>query len=293
MSGRLVLVGSAIVDIVMYVDRIPERGGDVLATGSSQQVGGGRNVLAAAGRQGVRTLYAGRVGTGPFGTRIATTLTSDGVELALPPVPDGDSGFCVALIEPGGERTFATSMGIEAHLSKDDLAHVDVSAGDMVYVSGYDLVYPHGDVIAEWLSGTAAANLIFDPSPLVHLIDIQILDKVLRRAGWLSLSEPEADALGPRIREVGGVVVRTGARGCTVLEGGRSREVPGFQVDPVDTNGAGDAHVGTFVAALSRGLDPVTAAHTANAAAAIAVTRRGPASCPTLAETEQWLRRRR
>jgi sugar/nucleoside kinase (ribokinase family) len=293
LSGRLVLVGSAIVDIVMYVDRIPERGGDILATGSSQEVGGGRNVLSAAGRQGMRTLYAGRLGAGPFGTRIAATLMSDGVELALPPVPDGDSGFCVAFIEPAGERTFATSMGVEAHLSEADLAHLDVSPSDMLYVSGYDLVYPHGEVIAEWVSGTAEANLIFDPSPMVHLIDARILDKVLRRAGWLSLSEREAGVLGPRTREVGGVVVRTGARGCTVLEDGRSREVPGFQVDPVDTNGAGDAHVGTFVAALSRGLGPVTAARTANAAAAIAVTRRGPASCPTLEETEQWLRRRR
>jgi sugar/nucleoside kinase (ribokinase family) len=291
-SGRLVLVGSAIVDIVMYVERIPERGGDVLATGSSQEVGGGRNVLSAAGRQGMRTLYAGRVGTGPFGTRISTTLMSDGVEIALPPVPDGDSGFCVALIEPAGERTFATSMGVEAHLSPDDLAHLDVSASDLVYVSGYDLVYPHGEVIADWVSDTTEANLIVDPSPLAHLIDSQILDKVLRRTAWLSLSEREADVLGPRIRGVGGVVVRTGARGCTVMEDGRSREVPGFQVDPVDTNGAGDAHVGTFVAALSRGLDPLTAARTANAAAAIAVTRRGPASCPTLAATEQWLRRR-
>ena len=292
MSGRLILVGSAIVDIVMYVDRIPERGGDVLATGSSQEVGGGRNVLSAAGRQGMRTLYAGRVGTGPFGTRIATTLMAEGVELALPPVPDGDSGFCVALVEPAGERTFATSMGVEAHLGADELAHVSVSPTDMIYVSGYDLVYPHGEVIADWVSGVPEAQLIFDPSPLGHLIDASILGKVLRRASWVSLSEREAGMLGPQIREVAGLVVRTGARGCTVLEDGRSCQVPGYQVDPVDTNGAGDAHVGTFVAALSHGLDPVTAAHLANAAAAIAVTRRGPATCPTLEETEQWLRRR-
>jgi sugar/nucleoside kinase (ribokinase family) len=291
-TGRLVLVGSAIVDIVMYVDRIPERGGDVLATGSSQEVGGGHNVLAAAGRQGMQTFYAGRVGTGPFGTRIATTLISEGVELALPPVPDGDSGFCVAFVEPAGERTFATSMGVEAHLRADELARVSVSPTDVIYASGYDLVYPHGAVIAEWVSRNREPKLIFDPSPLVHLIDSAILAKVLRRACWLSLNQSEAEVLGNRVDDVAGVVVRTGRRGCTVLQDGRSREVPGFQVDPVDTNGAGDAHVGTFVAALDRGHDPMAAARIANAAAAIAVTRRGPASCPTLRETEQWLRRR-
>ena len=291
MKGRLVLVGSAIVDIVMYVDRLPERGGDVIATGSSQQVGGGRNVLAAAARQGMRTVYAGRLGSGPFGTQITATLMAEGVELAVPPVTDGDSGYCVALIEPDGERTFATSMGVEAHLSEDDLAMLTVHPDDTLYVSGYDLVYPHGPVIAGWLSQIPEAGLIFDPSPLVDLIDSQVLDTVLRRTRWLSLNAREAAALGDHGRLSGGVVVRTGERGCTVVQDGRSEEIPGFQVDPVDTNGAGDAHVGAFAAALARGDDPVTAARAANAAAAIAVTRRGPASCPTLAETVDWLKR--
>jgi sugar/nucleoside kinase (ribokinase family) len=292
-SGRLVLVGSAIIDMVMYVDRMPERGGDVIATGTSQEVGGGRNVLVAAARQGMRTLYAGRVGSGPFGTQIASTLMSDGVELALPQVTDGDSGFCVALVEPDGERTFATSMGVEAHLSERDLAMVKVLADDVVYVSGYDLVYPHGPVIADWLARTPDAQLVFDPSPLVDLIDSDVLGKILRRTRWLSLNEREAEALGNHIRAVAGVVVRAGRRGCSVRQDGRSQEVPGFEVDPVDTNGAGDAHVGAFVAALVRGEEPVAAARTANAAAAIAVTRRGPASCPTLRETKRWLKRRR
>jgi sugar/nucleoside kinase (ribokinase family) len=292
-SGRLVLVGSAIIDIVMYVDRLPERGGDVIATGAAQQVGGGRNVLVAAARQGMSTVYAGRVGRGPFGTQIASTLMSDGVELALPPVPDGDSGFCVALIEPDGERTFATSMGVEAHLSERDLTMVTILADDVVYVSGYDLVYPHGPVIADWLTRTPDARLVFDPSPLVDLINAELLGKVLRRTHWLSVNEREAEVLGDRVRGVAGVVVRAGRRGCAVLQDGRSQRVPGFEVDPVDTNGAGDAHVGAFVAALARGEDPVVAAGAANAAAAIAVTRRGPASCPTLHETEVWLRPRR
>ena len=293
MSGRLVLVGSAIVDIVMYVDQLPERGGDVIATGASQEVGGGRNVLAAAARQGMRTAYAGRLGTGPFGTQITTTLRSEDVELVVPPVTDGDSGFCVALIEPDGERTFATSMGVEAHLSERDLAMLKVRPEDMLYVSGYDLVYPHGASIADWLSRAPDPQLIFDPSPLVDLIDSRVLGTVLRRTRWLSLNEREAEVLGDQVRPLAGMVVRTGRRGCTVVQDGRSEDVPGFPVDPVDTNGAGDAHVGAFAAALARGDDPVAAARAANAAAAIAVTRRGPASCPTLRETVEWLKRRR
>ncbi|GAA3440556.1 hypothetical protein GCM10018954_101800 [Kutzneria kofuensis] len=63
----------------------------------------------------------------------------------------------------------------------------------------------------------------------------------------------------------------------------------GFPVEVVDTNGAGDAHTGAFMAALAAGLPPAKAARRANAAAAIAVTRRGPASAPTIEEVHKLL----
>jgi len=54
-------------------------------------------------------------------------------------------------------------------------------------------------------------------------------------------------------------------------------------------NGAGDAHTGTFIAALAGGADVADAVRTANAAAALSVTRRGPATAPTAAELARFL----
>jgi sugar/nucleoside kinase (ribokinase family) len=65
--------------------------------------------------------------------------------------------------------------------------------------------------------------------------------------------------------------------------------VPGFRVDVLDTTGAGDTHTGTFIAALARGADALDAARTANAAAALSVTRRGPATAPSAAELARFL----
>jgi sugar/nucleoside kinase (ribokinase family) len=65
--------------------------------------------------------------------------------------------------------------------------------------------------------------------------------------------------------------------------------VPGFLVDVLDTNGAGDTHTGTFIAALAGGADELSAARAANAAAALSVTRRGPATAPTAAELTRFL----
>jgi sugar/nucleoside kinase (ribokinase family) len=83
----------------------------------------------------------------------------------------------------------------------------------------------------------------------------------------------------------GGVVVRAGADGCVVVEGGEEAvAVPAIPVEAVDTTGAGDTHVGAFIAALARGLDPVQACRWANAAASHVVSTRGQVSPPRLEE---------
>ena len=65
--NRLVFAGEAIVDLLMWVPALPERGGDMLADAAAIEVGGGFNVMAAAARQGLPVVYAGGHGTGPWG----------------------------------------------------------------------------------------------------------------------------------------------------------------------------------------------------------------------------------
>ena len=58
----------------------------------------------------------------------------------------------------------------------------------------------------------------------------------------------------------------------------------------VDTNGAGDAHIGAFIACLTRGQSPPAAALYANIAAALSTKRYGPATAPERFEIEETLR---
>jgi sugar/nucleoside kinase (ribokinase family) len=292
---RLVLVGSVIVDVVLYVEALPERGGDVVASRSMTTAGGGFNVLSAASRQGLPSAYAGLIGAGPFGAQVRDALSAEAVELLLPQEGALDTGFCVALVEATGERTFATTIGAEAGLTEGLLASVALRDGDAVYVSGYDLVYPHGEAIARWIAALPAGIVVvLDPGPLVADIAIEVLDAVLARLGWLSLNlreaalltgsgdaEAAAGVLFERAPQLSALVIRDGARGCEVyVSPGEGEHVAAPVVDVVDTNGAGDVHVGAFVAALARGESPSRAAGSANRAAAVAVTRLGPATAP-------------
>jgi sugar/nucleoside kinase (ribokinase family) len=306
-AARLVLAGNAIVDLVMRVPHLPERGGDVVSGDTALTTGGGFNVLAAARRLGLPALYAGAHGTGPFGDRVRADLAREGVGLVLEPLAEADTGFCVAFVDADGERTFATSLGAEARLTESDATAVlaALRPGDLVQISGYGLAYPvNGPVLASLVTRLPEhTRAVLDPGPLVADIPPEVLEPVLARCDWVSCNEREArlltgldDAgssavtlaarLGPRT----GVLVRADAAGCWLVPpGGEAVRVPGRQVTAVDSNGAGDAHTGAFLALLGGGLDPVAAVRGANAAAALAVTRPGPATGPTRRELVDFL----
>jgi sugar/nucleoside kinase (ribokinase family) len=308
---RLVFAGEAIVDVVMRVPALPPRGGDALATSAEILAGGGFNVMAAAARQGLPVRYAGGHGTGPWGDVVRAALAAEGIGLLRPPDPDRDTGFDVALVEPDAERTFVTRLGAEAVRGPGAWDAVPAGPGDAVYVSGYGLVPPEsGPALGDWAAHLPSGVLLFvDPGPLVAQIPSVLLDQVLARCDWLSCNHREATVLagtglagapgdpaavaGRLLARgaAGGVLVRAGAAGCYVAELGSNDavHVRAPQVDAVDTTGAGDAHAGVFLAALADGLSPVGAAARANAAAAFAVTRPGPATAPDRAELDAWL----
>ena len=314
MNTRLVFAGEAIVDLVMQVPALPERGGDMLAASSSTEVGGGFNIMAAAARQGLPVVYAGGHGTGPWGDRVRAALAAEGIAILRTPDPAADTGFDVAMVEAGGERTFVTSLGAETLREPGAWDPILVRTGDIVYVSGYGLVTPDaGAVLGAWAAALPPAVLLFvDPGPLVAYISAAVLDPVLSRSDWWSCNQREAallteagdpvEAARRLARRTGraGVIVRAGPSGCVLaLRGPASTaavqpglslsDIPAPAVTAVDTTGAGDAHAGVFLAAIAAGLPPAAAAWRANAAAALTVTRPGPATSPSRAELEEFL----
>jgi len=278
---RLISVGNAVVDLLLELPELPRSGDDVTATGARTVVGGSATTIVAARRQGLDAAYAGGHGTGPFGDLVRAALAAEGVAVLAPPAAGRDTGWDVAIVEPGGERTFLTVVGAEA---EGDPTGVVLAAGDLLHVSGYALVRePSGPAIARWVADLRGdVTVLVDPGPLGAAIPPEVLAPVAARADWWSANAAEAAHApeGPAH-----LLVRRGADGCLV----DGVAVPGFAVDAVDTNGAGDVHVGVFLAGLAEGLDPRAAARRANAAAAIAVTRRGPTGAPTRAELDAFL----
>lgn len=286
---RLVGLASILIDRTLAVPALPPRGGDVIAEDLGPAAGGGINALVAAARLGLATVYAGRHGSGPHGELVREALRREGISCLTPATPDRDTGWCLALVEPDGERTFVTAPGAEAVQDAASLAGIALRPDDAVYVSGYDLVYPDaGPALATWLAALpreAAGGpwVVVDPGPLVGEVDPARLRAVVARADLVTVSAAESAviaALPPPRR----LVIRHGADGAELrCADGAELRVPGTAPPGpvIDTNGAGDTHLGAMLAARSDSLDWRGSLTLANRAAAFAITRRGAASGPT------------
>ncbi|MCK0111734.1 PfkB family carbohydrate kinase [Ornithinimicrobium sp. F0845] len=315
---RVIHTGQALVDLVVEVGAIPRRGGNVMAQSFTRYAGGSVSVLAAAARSGAHAVHAGAHGTGPNGDLIREALAAEGVALSAPPVEDLDTALCVVMVEPTAERTFVTTLGAERQISPESLGTSAPVAGDLVCVTGYSLLPPTRDPLLEWLDSLEkGVRVVLDPGAAFAGLDPAVRRLMLGLTSvWTSNAEEAHEFTGlesltdtlPRIAEelpAGNlVVVRDGPEGCYLLAGeeqageGRAEQgpaengveyLPGFPQEPVDTNGAGDAHTGVLVAELAAGTDPHTACRRANAAGAIKVTRRGPATAPARAEIDAFL----
>ncbi|QKC82939.1 PfkB family carbohydrate kinase [Mesorhizobium sp. NZP2077] len=306
MSGRLVHIGSAVVDYVYRIDALPAPGTEKTASSFAQVAGGGFNMMVAATRTGMTVVFGGQLGSGPNGDFLRAAFAAEGIETLTPPSPVMDSGNCVAMISSDAERTFVSWPGAESVLSLDMMAPVSVAPGDWVFTSGYTLSYPGSrDALTDWIEALPEdIPFVFDPTPVISDIPRPILSRVLARTTWLSCNTTEAaeiagpgdvETLAARLLadhcpQAAGVVIRSAAKGCHIrLADGTAQTIAGFKVDAIDTNGAGDTHIGAFVSALARGAPPFEAARYANAAASISVTRHGGSSAPTDAEIQTFL----
>ncbi|WP_099826069.1 PfkB family carbohydrate kinase [Oceaniglobus indicus] len=304
MTGRLFQMSGIVVDMVYRVDAVPTPGTEADVRSAGLSVGGGFNAMVAARRAGLDVMFAGTLGTGPLADMVRAALSAQGIAHIGAVHPGLDQGCCTVLVDDGGERTFIGLPGADGFVTAADLAGVNPAPGDWILQSGYALSYPNsGAALADWLrQRPVGARVVFDPGPRVAAIAPDILRAALGAALWISANGAEAAVLTgiddpaeaaralARDRRQGGAVVRVGADGAWLAEsGGAPRHIPGHPVKAIDTNGAGDAHIGYFIAGLAAGRPAHRALEAANIAAALSTTAEGPSTAPHPAEVDALL----
>ena len=305
MTARMIQLSGVIVDLVYKVEAVPAPGTEAIVHGCSLAAGGGFNAMAAARRSGMEVAYAGALGTGPFADIVERALVQEGIAVLRPRLAGRDQGCCTVLVDRNGERSFIASSGADGVVADADLAEIAITDQDWLLLSGYALGYSESrDALTGWLEAAPSGlKLFFDPSPLVAAIPEAARAAAMTAALWITANRDEAAFLtgasdpseATRLLAQGrpasgGAVVRDGANGCFLSQDGRRPvHVPGYRVEAVDTNGAGDAHIGAFIAALARGEPPRRAAQIANICAALSTTQEGPSTAPLLSSVLEKL----
>ena len=229
----------------------------------------GQTAETCAGPGAPRVRLFAPVGQGPFATFVRDELTARGMEAYAVPGAREDSGAAICLIEPGGERTMLTLPGIERSFEDawfaDFERDVDLTAFSAINLCGYEVGAEGGDVLLAFAERHPELELWFAPGPMLKTIAPARIARVnaLRPVWHLNAAEVlahtgkcDVHAAGQALVDECGntVVVTAGGEGCYVFRpGAEVLSVPTTPVRPVDTIGAGDAHLGCVMVARAAG----------------------------------------
>ena len=301
MTSRIVVVGSANLDIVVPVPHHPARGETVLGEDHVQVPGGkGANQAVASARLGGEVAFVGCVGGDPAGEVLRASLIDSGVDVtSLLTATDTPSGIALITVGPDGDNAIVVSPGANAALTSADVASVDSirTAG----VLQLQLEIPMDTTIA---AAEAATGLVLlDPAPapadglpqrLLDAVDLLVPNETeLALLVGRPVDPDSIDDIGSAAASLGveRVVVTLGSKGAVVIANNVVTRVDSPNIDAIDTTGAGDAFRSALAVGLAAGTDLVSAAQVAARVGAATALRFGAQpSLPTTAEVDELLR---
>ncbi len=282
MSGRVCVVGSVNVDLVVRVDHLPAPGETVLGGRFSTHDGGkGANQAVAAARAGAGVTLIGAVGSDEHGRRALEALRAEGLDLDRVRRADTEqTGVALIVVGPRGENQIAVAPGANHAWQLDHEDRARIAACD-VLLTNHEVP---ADVVAEALhvAHGAGVRAILNPAPARALSsEILALGPILtpnEHELVVAIGNDDTQAALEELtaRHAGPIVVTQGAAGALVVDDGREERFAGHAVDAVvDTTGAGDTFNGVLAAWLAGGSSLADAVRAANLAASMSVGTAG------------------
>lgn len=287
MREKCLVIGAAMLDIIMEIDRLPKSGEDMYAKTQSMTVGGcAYNAADILKHFQVEHTFFAPIGTGMYAGFIEKELEKSGHISAIKS-SEMDNGYCLCMVEADGERTFLTLPGIECRFEKEWFERLNADEYHSAYVSGYELEGEGGTVILDFLEANPEIHVYYAPGPRITYISEEKRRRMSALSPVLHLNEMEAltytgketveDAAAALAEETNNTVIITlGAKGVYLRENGTGTIIPSKKAEVVDTIGAGDSHIGAIMAMRALGNDYETAVRVANRVSAMVVGVKGP-----------------
>lgn len=290
MKYDILCVGDATLDIIMA--GIPEdifSRDSTLASTSKWLVGGdAANQACTFDALGMKTALTAKIGTDLVGNTIYQMLSESTIDLSyMIRTPDKVSGYCVAVVQPNGQRCFLLSMGDGDRDLKPE--EIDFSVLDETCAVSV------GSLFCLYEMDIRGTRMLFEAARKKGVLTFADMTGDSFKIGPQALNDiyPFTDYLLPSLEEgiyvtgksdpgeiaqwfldhgVSNVLVKLGEKGCFFKNATEAFYTPAFSVDAIDTTGCGDNFSAAFITSLLQGKTAAEAIRFGNAAGAINAT---------------------
>ena len=286
---RITVVGSTMVDLVTYVERMPEDGETLEAPGFSMGFGGkGANQAVAAALMGAEVSFVARIGDDLFGPATKLNLEKFGIDTTCVETAVGiPSGVAPIFVDPESRNRILIIKGANACLFASDIdrAAETIRSSDLVVMQleiGLETVYRTVELCAACgvpvLLNPAPANPGLDLSRIASVFILAPNETELQSLSGMPVSDRSQAVAAARsllAKGIGRVLVTLGDKGSLLVSGEGEFFAPAQRVRSVDTTGAGDAFIGCFAVSYLESGDIGLAMEVANRYAALSTTGKG------------------
>ncbi len=189
---KVVVVGSANLDLVATAPALPRPGETVLGRDFSQVPGGkGANQAIAAVRAGAAATFIGAIGSDAFGVTLRARLVASAVDSSLVRVVYGGSGVALIVVDDTGENMIVVAPGANAALTS-------LTEPDLAAIAGADVLLLQLEIPVETVTAAAQAARSTGIRVVLNAAPARALpDALAASVDLLVVNQVEAAALAP------------------------------------------------------------------------------------------------
>ncbi len=252
--------------------------------------GSAANTMAGIAQMGGAVAYACSLADDELGSHYAEDFAKLGIDLTGQPKSSDQTGLCLILVTPDGERTMKTCLGASAQLSPSDIDEDAIARSRWLYLEGYlltgesqreasfhalDLARKHATQVAFSFSdgflveafGEHLRKIVKEYADLVFANELEA-------AAYTGMRDPEA-SLNAILQDCANACVTCSENGSYIHYQGATHFIPAFPTHTVDMTGAGDMYAAGVMYGLGTQDDAERAARLGSRTASYVVSQMG------------------
>jgi len=300
---RILVVGSANMDMVFSMPRVPNKGESIVAEKYSYIPGGkGANAVTSVARLGGEAIFCARIGNDEIGSKLIDAYKKDNIDTRYIKTDKTSlTGLAAILLEDDGANRIIVYPNANLKLATGDVENAFLSYPDAVLMQFE--TNPASVVAASEFAANQNIPVFIDAGPVrkdfpyERLKNVEIISPNETETAQITGISPanaemclQACMRLQNMTKAKYVVLKLSDRGCCSYDGKNFEYYTPHYVNAVDTTAAGDAFTAALTVEYLRTKNIKTACKYANIVGALTVTKFGAMpSLPTTREVEDFI----